>query len=83
MNFECENCNAGVNKIGDLCDKCLEDEMFAEHESLERRFAGAQLCAICGNLDDLDRCTAYRMPLWMVKRKFRCKHYVGTVVVGD
>ena len=50
-----------------LCSK--SDECFGVDEAPD-----LGLCGGCIRLDD-DKCTIYKMPLYMVKRKEKCKHY--------
>ncbi len=79
MSFECNCCGKGsVDKYGDWCSKCQEEEFHAELNSQSEWYSKSRLCQTCNNSegpDWNDKCIVYNMPLYMVARKNKCKHY--------
>lgn len=79
MSFECDNCGKNeVDQPGKWCNACQERERYEEEEAYGRWHNSAQLCMRCNNAwgpDSTDKCGAYNMPLWMVKRKRKCKYF--------
>jgi len=67
--FYCNNCGKrGVNKLGDWCDECLEEiEEYREYDE--------GLCTNCEYNDGEGNCRKYKMYIWMVKRKYKCKYF--------
>jgi len=82
MSFECDNCGKnGVDKPGEWCSECQRRYEEDEQEAYGRWHNSAQLCMRCSHAegpDSTDWCSAYTMPLWMVKRKFKCKNFKET-----
>lgn len=87
MGYECGNCGKGlVDMPGKWCSECQEKEYYASMASESHWFNESALCQRCGNAegpDSHDNCLAYNMPLYMVKRKRKCKHYKEYVYYGD
>ena len=79
MSFECENCGKGaVDKLGEWCYECQEYAYSDYIESEDKWFASSRLCQRCGFASGGgadDKCDKYNMPLYMVKRKNKCKHF--------
>ena len=78
-NFLCNNC--GVNLVdapSTWCTECQRYEAEQDRIMEEAWFSRSALCQICANSSGPsggDRCIIYDMPLHMVARKNRCKHY--------
>lgn len=79
MSYDCDVCGKGsVDRPGKWCNECQEKEHILEMESQADWFNASRLCQICGNAwgpDSCDQCGAYHMPLYMVKRKYKCKKF--------
>ena len=79
MSFECDNCGKNsVGMYGQWCSECQRKEYYAAQESEARWYSESSLCQQCDNAegpDSSDQCIEYHMPLYMVKRKRKCKHF--------
>ena len=79
MSFTCDCCGKGtVEKYGGWCSECQEEELHAELNSQSEWFSKCRLCLTCTNMegpDWNDECNHYKMPIYMVARKRKCKHY--------
>lgn len=87
MSFECGNCGKNsVEQLGKWCSECQEKAMYDMIESDEIWYSQARLCLKCANAegpDSSDYCSHYEMPLYMVKRKKKCKYYERPEYYGD
>lgn len=79
MSYDCDNCGKNsVDMYGKWCSECQEKEKYAQEDSDARWYSESALCMKCGNAwgpDPPDKCEAYDMPLYMVKRKKKCKRF--------
>lgn len=77
--FECDDCGkVSVDKPGDICSECQETNYMYEIQAVEEWCSSAALCLECYYVegpDQSDLCGFYMMPLYMTKRKRKCKHY--------
>ena len=80
MSFTCDNCgNNSVSMYGKWCNECQKREAYAQEEADDRWYSSSRLCQNCmwaEGSDQSDKCTEYNMPLYMVKRKFKCIGYI-------
>lgn len=79
MSFYCGNCGKNcVSKPGDWCDECQRRAFLDELAWEEEWYSESRLCQHCAfawGPDPNDKCGAYNMPLYMVKRKYKCKYF--------
>jgi hypothetical protein len=82
MNSVPETCNKHKTAMywyGDwYCSDCQKEEEYAYQESEARWYSQSALCQRCmySNCGEFtDKCSEYNMPLYMVARKKKCKHY--------
>jgi len=79
MSFDCCNCGKNsVNNYGSWCSECQQEEELHFLESQAEWHSRISLCLICQNAsgcDSGDKCYVYNMPLYMVGRKKKCKHF--------
>jgi len=79
MSYPCDVCGKNlVDKFGEWCSECQDEQYFLGMESEAIWYGESQKCQMCGNAwgpDPSDDCEAYNMPLYMVKRKYKCKKF--------
>ena len=79
MSYECDQCGKGsVDKPGDWCNECQQKAQWEYEEDQAQWFSSSAKCQQCSNAwgpDPGDHCSAYKMPLYMVKRKKKCKRF--------
>ncbi|MHA1291119.1 MAG: hypothetical protein ACTSQJ_00455 [Promethearchaeota archaeon] len=77
--FECDNCGKRcVDKPGDWCSECQFNLINVCLEGQAKWFSESRLCQECyyaDGDDHIDLCRKYKMPLYMVKRKYKCKYF--------
>lgn len=77
MSYECPLCGK-IKSSPAYCRECNKEAYYAELDSRNIWYKQCQLCLRCDNaLGDHpdDKCLAYEMPLYMVARKKKCKHF--------
>jgi len=79
MSFVCDNCGKNsVKNPGEWCSECQKREHYSDIEADAEWFGKSRLCQTCLNADgpySNDKCIEYDMPLYMVARRNKCKHY--------
>jgi len=79
MSYYCDNCGKErAHRPGEWCSECQEQAHFEYEAWQDKWFNDSRLCQKCNNAwgpDPIDTCGAYNMPLWMVKRKNKCKRF--------
>ena len=79
MSYNCDECGKNpVEQYGLWCSECQKREYYLQMEDEERWYSSSALCQQCnsaGGGDPSDNCSAYNMPLYMVKRKKKCKRF--------
>ena len=79
MSFDCDVCGKNpVDQYGLWCSECQQREYDLGMESEGRWFSSARKCMECNNAEGsepYDKCSEYGMPLYMVKRKKKCKRF--------
>ena len=80
MSFVCNGCGSDLIGSGDAgyCSDCSVAMNEGYEEAEGRWFSSARKCMGCNNAwgpDPGDKCDAYKMPLYMVKRKKKCKRF--------
>lgn len=79
MSYDCDVCGKNpVEQYGLWCPECQQKEKWLAEESEGRWFSSSALCQKCNfawGCDPSDRCGSYDMPLYMVKRKRKCKRF--------
>lgn len=77
MSYNCDECGKNpVEQYGSWCSECQKREHYLQMEDEERWYISSALCQQCnfaGGCDPSDKCSEYNMPLYMVKRKKKCK----------
>jgi len=77
--FVCEICGKRyVDRPGGWCSKCQERERDEDKKSAAEWYNRSRLCQACDYCwgpDPGDMCGYYMMPLYMTKRKNKCKHF--------
>jgi len=77
--FECDECGKNeVDKPGEWCNECQEKARLENSEWEANWYNKSQLCqkcSYCWGPDPNDKCGFYKMPLSMVARKKKCKHF--------
>jgi len=77
--FECDNCGKNsVDKPGKWCDDCQKREYYETQKYEAEWYSKSRKCQTCHNADGCDptdKCIHYKMPLSMVARKKKCKHF--------
>ena len=82
MNSVPEKCSCGNTMYwyGDwYCSNCQEEDHLRELDNMDQWYSQSAKCQQCGNADGgdwSDKCHHYKMPLYMCKRKKRCKYYI-------
>ena len=75
----CKKHKIAMRWYGDwYCSECQQEEEWLQQEDEARWFASCRKCVECSNAwgpDPGDKCDAYKMPLYMVKRKKKCKRF--------
>jgi len=67
-----------VEQYGLWCSECQKREFYLQQEDEARWYNSSALCQQCNfawGCDPSDNCGAYNMPLYMVKRKKKCKKF--------
>ncbi len=88
MSFSCNGCGEELRGTGDAgyCNEC-SISMNEGYEIAEAKwYASAALCMKCANVfgpDPSDKCESYDMPLYMVKRKKKCKCFKEIIYNRD
>lgn len=75
--YECPLCGKIRDSPG-YCSECNKEAFYAELDSRAFWYKQCSLCLECANAwgdDPNDTCSAYDMPLKMVKRKKKCVHF--------
>jgi len=79
VSYNCGECGKNpVEQYGLWCSECQKREEWLWQEDQARWFnssAKCQQCGYCWGPDPSDRCGYYNMPLYMVKRKKKCKRF--------
>jgi len=77
--FDCDECGKNsVSRPGDWCPKCQESELHSYLNDQAQWFSQCALCLRCSyawGAEPSDKCEIYGMPLYMVARKNKCKHF--------
>ena len=85
--FLCDECGkSGVKKHGEWCNECQEKEWLAAQEYAENWYNSCAKCLECANAtgpESCDKCIVYNMPLWMCKRKKRCKKFIPIEIIEN
>jgi len=59
------------------CSECQKEEEMYEHQAEADWYTASEKCQQCAYLDDppYGYCIHYNMPIFMTKRKYKCKHF--------
>lgn len=73
----CKRHNKSMYWYGDwFCSECQEEEEAYEHQAEANWYTASAKCQQCAYIDDpYGNCEHYKMPISMVKRKKKCKHF--------